>query len=58
MVLWQNAMGIFSYALVIQFEEFFDAAFYSVSIVQRDRINTLTLYHKDFNKTWRVLRAS
>ncbi len=58
MVAWQNALGVFAYALVIQFEEYFDSSFYTLTIVQAERIKTLTLYHKDKGQTWRVLQPS
>lgn len=57
MVMWHDAMGVFRYALVVQFEEFFDAQFYELTIIHSDRIKNLFLYHKDHNKTWRVMRA-
>ena len=58
MVLWQDALGAFYYALVIQFEEYFDSSFYSVTVINNERIKTLTLYRKDMGETWRVLNSA
>jgi hypothetical protein len=58
MVLWEDDIGTFCYAMVIQFEEYFDSQLYSLTIIHNNCIRMLLLNRKDYNKTWRVLHAS
>ena len=58
MVMWQDHLGAFFYALVVQFEEHLDQQCYVITYVRDQRIKTVTLFHADNGKTWRVACAS
>lgn len=54
MVLWQEDSGDFLYALVIQVEEHLDNSCYVLTVIRDLRIKTLTFFHTDYNKKWRL----
>jgi hypothetical protein len=57
MVMWFDDRDVCNYALVIQYEEHLDNKCYVCTILRDLRIKTLTLFHADNNKRWRVVHA-
>jgi hypothetical protein len=57
MVVWFDSLDVPNYALVIQFEEHLDNKCYVLTILKDQRIKTLTLFHAENDKRWRVLHG-
>ncbi len=57
MVMWFDVSDMRHLALCVQFEEHLETKVYVLTIVDDQRIKTLTLFKEEQGKKWRVLHG-